>query len=81
MQRLTSRDDDNQWQPIDTAPKDGTEILGYWHKPRSYWRTEFITWRLKSFWNEQGTEAWFDRNDEPFPATHWHPLPPPPEDA
>jgi hypothetical protein len=67
------------WQPIDTAPKDGTEILGYWHKPISYWRTEFIAWQRRHFWDKPGTEGWFDRNDEPFPATHWMPLPPPPE--
>ena len=59
-----------QWQPIETAPKDGTEFLGsvgvsyqggvvvlHWDKDDG-----FIDWDA-DFWD----------------PTHWMPLPPPPE--
>jgi hypothetical protein len=67
----------NGWQPIDTAPKAETEIVGYC---REYKTVEFISWRLRNFWNSQGTEHWFDRNDNAFPATHWMPIPNLPEE-
>ena len=58
-----------EWQPIDTAPKDGTGILlfcsadlivhaGHWHS------------RLG---------AWYVSGQGPMPSTHWMPLPEPPK--
>jgi hypothetical protein len=58
------------WQPIETAPKDGTEILltdGH-YKRTGYWATRIGAWSI----------------DAAVPLgmpTHWAPLPefPPPE--
>lgn len=82
------------WQPIETAPKDGTEILAYredagiflvkWMAP-----VEFMTEREVE---EAGLYDWMEEEDwwgadfiNGFRAsndggfTHWQPLPPPPE--
>jgi hypothetical protein len=69
------------WQPIETAPKDGTNVLlllasgrrtvggweaqKYYLKPVPYWRTEF---------GYLAGVKW-DRDNQP---THWMPLPDPP---
>lgn len=62
-----------QWLPIDTAPKDGTDILLYdgdtmvicrWNERRKEWVDS---------WNQ--TE--FETDVEP--VTHWMPLPEPPK--
>ena len=59
------------WQPIETAPKDGTSILGYWlggQHDCAIHATKFIRGR------------WWATNED-FPQrepTHWQPLPAPP---
>lgn len=63
----------SKWEPIDTAPMDGTEIivlvrrkvvrLGWYFKPSS--RSQF----------------WCDENGRPIKPTHWIPLPDAPEAA
>ena len=71
----------SEWQPIETAPKDGTPIIvwgpdiscpcdGYY--PRSCW------------WSQEGHGVWVVRetaNDatylDPAALTHWQPLPEP----
>ena len=80
-----------QWQPIETAPKDGTHILAYdpegihgpvyavvhWyvHKGEKY--TESETEGL--YRREQYEVPWWDGAAyTPFRATHWMPLPPAP---
>ena len=59
----------SEWQPIETAPKDGTTILAI-GKLRMY----LIHW-VKGFWlnSEYVYEVPNDR------YTHWMPLPNPPE--
>ena len=63
----------SKWQPIETAPKDGTRFLAYEprHEYRYYecwWEDDFRDW---SGWQD-------DFDSEPKP-THWMPLPEPPE--
>lgn len=63
-----------KWQPIETAPKDGTEIL--------LWVPGGFVWHaVMAFSNGM----WADRyTGRPLPflkvPTHWMPLPKPPED-
>lgn len=64
------------WQPIETAPKDGTPILGYYYG-------NFLTahWGADGSENRGGKSGWidgsFDKYEEFFvyPLTHWMPLP------
>ncbi len=64
------------WQPIETAPKDGnTVVIGQWHYYDGYhWWPELAYWQGSQWWNGEG---------EPIlGATHWMPLlpyPPTPE--
>ncbi len=71
-----------EWQPIETAPKDGTHILlfieskiieGWWEK-REYdgpWPMVLELW--KTIWlSEHGCGCCAEDNDDP---THWMPLP------
>lgn len=62
-----------EWQPIETAPKDGTEVLlcgplrdGSGHY-RDVSRFYMIRWPVEWMANC-------------LPPTHWMPLPPPPAD-
>ena len=58
------------WQPIDTAPKDGTPILGF----------------MPSYYRGKGGMSvvlymdgkWFDNTAFETNPSHWQPLPPPP---
>ncbi len=77
-----------QWQPIETAPKDGTPILlggGMWGDD---WRdpTERVmvgwwerTKRIGEFWNCCAAESGHCNFPYEMP-THWMPLPPPPSE-
>ena len=52
------------WQPIETAPKDGTRVLAY-HQTELVFSSEFLD------------GEWTGDHERP---THWMPLPQPPED-
>jgi hypothetical protein len=65
-----------EWQPIETAPKDGTSLLLWWpaHQqlaadPRviGYWKPSYHCWQAGNY---------FCPRD--IAPTHWMPLPPPP---
>lgn len=62
----------SEWQPIETAPKDGTEIVG--HDAKTGTSHVTCVWR----------GGWYDPDDHyyseapEFIPTHWMPLPPPP---
>jgi hypothetical protein len=56
------------WQPIETAPKDGTPIL-LW----TYWEHYAV-----GAWDGTG---WYDGQYSWSDATHWMPLPASPEDV
>lgn len=65
----------HQWQPIDTAPKDGLKIL-VWSEGHP---VEVAYWE-PGFFSHTGWTIYQIRTDvdEPFPPTHWCPLPTPP---
>jgi hypothetical protein len=57
-----------EWQPIDTAPKDGTEVLltDGKYKRTGYWARRVGVWSIDAIVALE-------------PPTHWMPLPEPPE--
>ena len=61
----------SDWKPIETAPKDGTDVLVFYdgiitvaHCRRMYWHLDFFL----------GCDP-----DPPSSPTHWMPLPEPPK--
>ena len=52
------------WQPIETAPKDGTTVLGYEHG----WRGTIRYWSGRK-------NGWVDEIDQYCSPSHWMPLP------
>jgi hypothetical protein len=72
-----------KWQPIETAPKDGTEILVY-KRYRKYqeWvgKDEYDFYIHISFYD--GGDWYISAYDPPWgnQPTHWMPLPEPPND-
>lgn len=59
------------WQPIETAPKDGTRILGYQPAaPASVEDINIVAW---------DSGRWHDDEWYCYTITHWMPLPAPPE--
>ncbi len=67
----------SEWQPIETAPKDGTPFLAAFDRGQigvMYWES----------WGDEPDEGswrghWFEHDEDR--ATHWMPLPKPPGDA
>lgn len=63
------------WQPIETAPKDGSLVLAWregWDKPC------FVRWIFNSrtettFWNDSIEYDFYENETEP--PTHWLPIP------
>lgn len=67
---------DNGWRSIDSAPKDGTKILGY----SPYYDTGTIKWQK----SQSGFGGFWDvstRFAHTNAITHWKPLPLPPSEA
>lgn len=64
----------SEWQPIETAPKDGRDIL--------LWPTRWPRKKIDlGFWND-GSGSWSLSTDieySPQNPTHWMPLPEPPK--
>ena len=58
------------WQPIESAPRDGTEVLVY-IRPKVF----RLGWY---FAPSSRTQGWRDENGKQIVPTHWMPLPPPP---
>ena len=82
----------SEWQPIETAPKDGTEILSYHNREILYSNGErkkfewikIVRWDVFVQWdNPEDEYDWMTGSnfDEPTPTdpTHWMPLPKPPK--
>jgi len=64
----------NEWQPIETAPKDGTKILGYGKWCCADTRSADTIMFICDEW--QGA---IDGNEHKFTPTHWMPYPEPPK--
>jgi hypothetical protein len=67
-----------EWQPIETAPKDGAAIL-IWPAQSSFTGDDTISYVVR--WNDW-KEAWIEASGEEYDTfypTHWMPLPPPPK--
>lgn len=60
-----------EWQPIETAPTDGTPI---WAVQGS---RQFVAWW--DYHPADDVEFWRDEADSEPQPTHWMPLPAPPE--
>lgn len=60
------------WQPIESAPKDGTEVLTYDRNWSDHGVA--ISWYAKAYWQVQERD---DPTTHHHP-THWQPLPPSP---
>lgn len=63
------------WQPIETAPKDGSWLLGYDRDAETYGGKTHKVIRWKGGWWTQWSE-----HDGVCNATHWMPLPQSPRD-
>lgn len=60
---------ESKWQPIDTAPKDGTEILVYIPRRRG---------AIYAGASNPSGHQWWSKNLGAIKPTHWLPLPEPP---
>ena len=82
----------NQWQPIETAPKDGTTIIigwrdekawqqrmGAWDSEHSFkWNDETDESESEGAWSDGAVDDWAYQETYSYPATHWMPCPEPP---
>ena len=69
----------SKWKSIDSSPRDGTQILGYWYY--RYPGDSSVTEGMSIIWFESG--YWTDGDESHLESTftHWMPLPAPPEEA
>ncbi len=73
------------WQPISTAPKDGTAMLAGWECRHSGWRTAVVYWdrpynpESKFDWCLEHTGAHAISSHVDGEPSHWQPLPDAPE--
>jgi hypothetical protein len=68
------------WQPIETAPKDGRWMLAAWHIPKDDFGycVSVVRYAGNSDWREKLGDG---ADDPVCLPTHWMPLPAPPEAA
>jgi hypothetical protein len=67
-------DDTPRWQPIDTAPKDGTWI--WCVEADIACKTNPTQYAMR--WCDQRNAGWYDDYNGQCDPTHWMPLPEPP---
>ena len=65
----------SNWKSIETAPKDGTWILG-WLGHRNTGEAKTLRWTDGAYY-----QGFIDKNGATSRPTHWMPLPEPPDDA
>lgn len=64
--------DEQDWRPIETAPRDGTAVL-LWYKQKSHVAAYWVSSPWNGMW-VSGTVGFLDCDN----FTHWRPLPAPP---
>lgn len=64
-----------EWRPIETAPKDGSLILGYFADGETAWHFDRLVCRWIS-----DLEMWSAKGVSGLQPTHWQPLPEPPKE-
>lgn len=74
----------NEWKPIETAPKDGTHILAFRALIGIRYTNLTNPPTVVHWWDNPGEEGFYTsvnelEPQEPFRATHWMPLPEPPQ--
>lgn len=62
----------SEWQPIETAPKDGSEILAF--VPGLFLGQMVLFWS-RDYWREKANCMGLKQ-----PPSHWMPLPSPPKE-
>ena len=69
-----------RWQPIATAPMDGTPILAYWSS--EYGQCYGVTCYEILHDGDVDMSGWIDPQDHDdfVPPSYWMPLPPPPNE-
>jgi hypothetical protein len=74
----------NDWQPIETAPRDGTRVdlwgINRLRYDRRGERIVNVAWGFVTDWMGTKREDWQHGRGEDFEPTHWMPLPRPPSD-
>lgn len=71
----------SEWQPIESAPKDGTEVLIYHkHTTDSHYSAVAASWFEGQFY-ASSKEDIIDWSDGIKQSTHWQPLPQPPKET
>jgi hypothetical protein len=65
------------WQPIETAPRDGTRVL-VWGRHESRGYAEGVSVAVPSAWTASHN-VWAAHGGLVHGATHWMPLPEPPQ--
>lgn len=65
-----------EWQPIETAPKDGSVVF-VWHDTTTHHDIKFDINIKKAYWNYGWSVEGVGGNVPPK-ITHWMPLPKPP---
>lgn len=66
------------WQPIETAPKDGTQILAYAEGSRGLNYFSVAEWATAKDYAPRSVADWFWAYA--IRPTHWMPLPAPPSE-
>lgn len=67
-----------EWRPIETAPRDGTEVLGYGTLHVNGVDDGETPGIHVTFWREC---CWYSIALGGWEPSHWMPLPPPPEET
>ena len=74
-----------EWQPIETAPKDGTAVLAACPQAANIFIAAWRTWRSDALrgdvtgWWSNGAKNAYQPDQLIIQPTHWQPLPPLPD--